>query len=75
MILLFYSKCDQASDQWQQPELASELEFDLHYEWGRVGSEDWGSKWLVDFNAKENQLVLHDRSTNNTVAIDVKIHF
>ena len=25
----FYSKCDQASDLWQQLELASELEFDL----------------------------------------------
>ena len=24
-----YSKCDQASDLWQQLELASELEFDL----------------------------------------------
>ena len=24
-----YSKCDQASDLWQQTELASELEFDL----------------------------------------------
>ena len=32
-----YSKCDQASDRWQQLELASEL--------------DWGRKWLVDFNA------------------------
>ena len=25
----FYSKCDQASDHWQQQELASELESDL----------------------------------------------
>ena len=24
-----YSKCDQAPDQWQQPELASELDSDL----------------------------------------------
>ena len=32
-----YSKCDQASDQWQQLELASELESDLQdtVEWGR----------------------------------------
>ena len=29
MILIFYSKCDQASDLWQQLELASELESDL----------------------------------------------
>ena len=40
-----YSKCDQASDLWQQLELASELEFDL-----RV-TVDWCKKWLVDFNA------------------------
>ena len=40
-----YSKCDQASDLWQQLELASELEFDL---WDTV---DWGKKWLVDLNA------------------------
>ena len=40
-----YSKCDQASDMWQQPELASELESDL---WDTV---DWSRKWLVDFNA------------------------
>ena len=25
-----YSKCDQESELWQQPELASELESDLH---------------------------------------------
>ena len=40
-----YFKCDQASDLWQQLELASELESDL---WDTV---DWGRKWLVDFNA------------------------
>ena len=36
-----YSKCDQASDMWQQPELASELESDLQ------GTVDWGKKWLL----------------------------
>ena len=41
----FYSKCDQASDLWQQLELASELESDLR------DTVDWGRKWLVDFNA------------------------
>ena len=40
-----YSKCDQASDQWQQLELASELESDLR------DTVDWGKKWLVDFSA------------------------
>ena len=42
-----YSKCDQASDLWQQLELASELESDLR------DMVDWGKKWLVDFSAGE----------------------
>ena len=33
---------------------------------------DWGSNWLVDFNAGKTQLVSFDWS-NNTDAIDVKI--
>ena len=61
-----YSKCDQASDQWQQLELASELESDLR------DTVDWGKKWLVDFNAGKTQLVSFDRS-NNTGSIDVKM--
>ena len=61
-----YSKCDQASDLWQQLELASELEFDLR------DTVDWGRKWLVDFNAGKTLLVSFDRS-NNTAAIDVKM--
>ena len=40
-----YSKCDQASDLWQQLELASEIESDLQH------NVDWGRKWLVDFNS------------------------
>ena len=47
-----YSNCDQASDLWQQLELASELESDLR------DTVDWGKKWLVDFNAAKTQLVL-----------------
>ena len=39
------SKCDQASNLWQQLELASELEYDLR------DTVDWGKKWLVNFNA------------------------
>ena len=61
-----YSKCDQASDLWQQLELASELESDLR------DTVDWGKKWLVDFNAGKTQLVLFDVSNNNG-SIDVKI--
>ena len=61
-----YSKCDQASDMWQQLELASELESDLR------DTVDWGKKWLVDFNAEKTQLVSFDRS-NNIGAIDVKM--
>ena len=61
-----YSKCDQASDLWQQVELVSELESDLR------DNEDWGRKWLVDFNAEKTHLVSFDRS-NNTGDIDVKM--
>ena len=61
-----YSKCDQASDLWQQLELASELESDLR------DTVDWSRKWLVDFNAGKTQLVSFDRS-NNTGAIDMKM--
>ena len=61
-----YSKCDQASDLWQQLELASELESDLR------DTVDWGKKWLVDFNAGKTQLVSFDRSHNNG-SIDEKI--
>ena len=51
-----YSKCDQASDLWQQLELASELESDLR------DTVDWGRKWLVDFNSGKTQLVSFDWS-------------
>ena len=61
-----YSKCDQASDLWQQLELASELESDLR------DTVDWGRKWPVDFSAGKTQLVLFDRS-KNTGSIDVKM--
>ena len=40
-----HSKCNQASDLWQQLELASELESDLQ------DTVNWSRKWLVDFNA------------------------
>ena len=61
-----YSKCDQASDLWQQLELASELESDLR------DTVDWGREWLVDFNAGKTHLVSSGRS-KNTGAIDVKM--
>ena len=61
-----YSKCDQASDLWQQLELASERESDLR------DTVDWGKKWLVDFNAGKTQLVSFDRSNNNG-SIDVRM--
>ena len=59
-------KCDQASDLWQQLELASELESDLR------DTVDWGKKWLVDFTAGKTQLVSFERS-NNTGSIDMKM--
>ena len=54
-----YSKCDQASDLWQQLEVASELESDLQ------DTVDWGKKRLVDFNAGKAQLVSFDQSNDN----------
>ena len=57
--------CHQASDLWQQLEVASELESDLR------DTVDLGKKWLVDFNPGKTQLVLFDRSNNNG-SIDVK---
>ena len=61
-----YSKCNQASNLWQQLELASALESDLR------DTVNWGWKWLVDFNSGKTQLVSFDRS-RNTGAIDVKM--
>ena len=61
-----YSKCNQASDLWQQLELTSELESDLR------DTVNWGRNWLVEFNAGKTQLVSFDRS-KNTGAIDVKM--
>ena len=60
-----YSKSDQASDMWQQLELASELESDLR-------DTVTGKKWLVDFNAGKTQLVWFDQSNDNG-SIDVKM--
>ena len=62
---LLYPNCDEASDSWQQQELTSEPESDLHK------NEDWGSKWLVHLNTEKTQLVPFYRS-NNTGAKDVK---
>ena len=61
-----YSRCDQASDLWQQLELASELESELG------DTVDLGKKWLVDFNAGKTELASFDRSSN-TASIDVKM--
>ena len=61
-----YSKCDGASDLWQQLGLVSELESDLR------DTVDWGRNWLVDFNTGKTQLVSFDRSNNNG-SIDVKM--
>ena len=60
-----YSKSDQASDMWQQLELASELESDLR-------DTVTGKKWLIDFSAGKTQLVWFDQSNDNG-SIDVKM--
>ena len=46
--------------------MTSEFEFDLR------DTEDWGKKWLVDFNAEKTQVVSFDQSNNNG-SIDVKM--
>ena len=66
MLMILCSKCDQASDLWQQLELASELESDLS------DTVDSGRKWLRDLNAGKTQLVLFDWSIN-AGAIDLKM--
>ena len=48
---VLYSKCNQASNLWQQLKLASELESDLQ------DTVDWGRKWFVDFKTGKTQLV------------------
>ena len=53
-----YTKCNQASDLWQQLELASELEFDLQ------DTVDLGRLWLIGFNTGKTQLVSFDRTKN-----------
>ena len=63
---ILYSKCNQASDLWQQHELASELESDP------PDTVDLGEKWLVDFNAGKTNLILFDHSSSNG-SIDVII--
>ena len=62
----FYSECDQASDLWQELELASQLESYLR------DTVNWGRKWFVDFNVGKTQLISFDQS-NNAGAIDVKM--
>ena len=61
-----YSKCDQASDLWQQLELASKLKSDLQ------DTVDWGKKWIVDFNAGKTLLVSSDQS-NKTGVVNKKM--
>ena len=50
--ITIYCKCDQASDLWEQLEMAAELDSDLQ------DFVDWGRKWSVDFNAGKAQLIL-----------------
>ena len=52
--ITLYSRCDKASDLWQQLEMASELASDLR------DTVDWGREWFVDFNPGKPQLVSFD---------------
>ena len=51
-----YSNCNQASDLWQQLELAVDLKSDLR------DTVDWGRKWLVDFDSGKTELLLFGQS-------------
>ena len=53
--VILFSKCDQASDLWQQLQLASEIESDLQ------DTVDCGKKWLFTFNAGITQLVSYEQ--------------
>ena len=59
--------CDQASDLWQQLQLASKLESYLQE------IVDWGREWLVDFNTRKTQLVSFGPSYK-TGNIDMKMN-
>ena len=61
-----YAMCDQASDLWQQLELASEYESELQ------DTVDWSTKELIDFNAGKTQLAFFNQTINSDV-IDVKM--
>ena len=53
----------QASELWQQLELASELESELQ------DTVDKAKKWLVNFNAGKTQLVSFDQSNNTAMLL------
>ena len=59
------SKCDQASDLWNN--LNWLLNLNLVYK-----TLDWDKKWLVDFRAGKTHLVLYDQS-NNSGFIDLEM--
>ena len=63
-MLMIILSADQASDLWQQLELASALLSDLQ------DTVEFGTKWIVEFNAGKTELVLLDWS-NNTGVINV----
>ena len=65
-VTTLYSKCDQASDIWQQLELASELEFDLRNTGMGAKVACWFQCW------KKTQMISFDRSNDNG-AIHVKM--
>ena len=51
LMILLSTKCNQASDLWQQLELACELESDIQ------DTMDWNRKWPGDFKTGNTHLV------------------
>ena len=57
----------QASYLWQPLKVTSVLESEIR------DTVDWGKNWCVDFNAGKAQLVLFNRSNNNSGANYLKL--
>ena len=64
MLMILISTLSVIRHQWQQLELASELESDLS------GTVDWTRNWHIDFIAGKTQFVSFDWS-NNSCAVDL----
>ena len=61
-----YSDCEKVSGMWKQVEMSSDFEFDFR------DTVEWGSRWLISFNAGKTELLSFDWLPNSGV-IDIKM--